>query len=83
MVIFFFEKEKEAPKVCPMCKKDWLNYELTDQIGLKHKIKLCWRDSAFDISPANTETALLLQMNPILILDLLKMKQLKPVERNG
>jgi len=79
MVMFFFEKKKEAPRVCPICKREWLKYELTDEIGLKHKIMLCWRDSAFEIYPDNTETALLLQMNPILILDLFKLKKLIPV----
>ena len=82
MVIFFVErkKSKERPAKCPVCKKNWLDYELYDNDGVRHDVKLCWRDSAFDIYPDETELATTLQLNPILILDLYKMKQLKPVK---
>lgn len=83
MVIFFIEhnkKKKKRPKVCPVCKKSWLDYEINDNYGVKHEVRLCWRDSAFDIWPEDTELASTLVLNPILILDLYKMKQLKPVK---
>jgi len=83
MVIFFIKpskKKHKLPKVCPVCKKDWLNYSIADNYGIEHRVVLCWRDSAFDIEPEGTELAATLQLNPVLILDLYKMKQLKPVK---
>lgn len=86
LVIFFIkreEKKKERPKTCPVCKKNWLHYEISDNYKVKHTVRLCWRDSAFDIWPEDTELAVTLDLNPILILDLYKMKQLKPVKENA
>ena len=73
-----FMESKGDPEKCPTCEKKMSKYEIKDKGGMEHTVRLCWRDSAFSVSPPMTELYMMLHMNPHLILDLIKNKNLTP-----
>lgn len=78
MDVCFIETDKNNPDICPTCKKKMSKYEMKDNIKQTHTVWLCWRDSAFSVFPPMTEFYMMVHMNPPLILDLIKNKNLIP-----
>ena len=78
MDICYVETDKGNPDSCPTCKKKMSKYELKDRANQVHTVRLCWRDSAFNVFPPMTEFYMMVHINPSLILDLIKNKNLKP-----
>lgn len=78
MDICSMEIDRGDPEICPTCNKKMSKYELKDKQNHVHTVRLCWRDSAFNVFPPMTEFFMMVHMQPNLILDLIKNKNLIP-----
>ena len=80
MPLFFYDDKVVNPDECRLCGKVMSKYE-TNYQGMPFTVRLCWRDSAFDIDPPElNELTFKIMTNPANILDLIKKKVLVPVK---
>ena len=76
-----FRRTTVKANFCPTCGKNLSVYGVLFN-GTKYQVKLCWKDGFFNITPDDmNEFTFMILENPMLILDMIKEKILKPVKQ--
>ncbi len=76
-----FRRTGTKANFCPTCGKSLSVYGV-NFVGKIYHVRLCWKDGFFNITPDDmNEFTFMILENPMIILDMIKEKILKPVKQ--